>query len=120
MKYGDRSVHGPTFPEFMPVSLLGAVMGLSRLCFAWRLASEAWHVIKLIGEIIGFAAILVFVLLAIVYTVKRTRYPASVESEFNNSVSVMRRPSGSAFEQNGVIFTLMDLTTFGKNKNRFG
>lgn len=63
-------------------------MGLSALCFAWRLAAKAWHINTLIGEIIGCTAILAFVLLTVAYTVKWILYPASVEGEFKNSVSV--------------------------------
>lgn len=88
MEYNDKGIHKPTFLEFMPVSLFGAVMGLSALCFAWRLASEAWHVYRLIGEIIGWTAILVFVLLTITYTAKWIHYPALVKGEFKNTVSV--------------------------------
>ena len=72
----------------MPVSLFGGVMGLSALCFAWRLASEAWHINTFIAEIIGWAAILAFVLLAITYAAKWIRYPALVENEFKSSVSL--------------------------------
>src|SRR6187402_1147841 len=76
------------FLEFMPVSLFGGVMGLSALCFAWRLANQAWHVGSLIGEIIGCTAILAFVLLIIAYSVKWVRYPALVAAEFNSSLTV--------------------------------
>jgi len=88
MTYNDKGGHRPTFLEFMPVSLFGGVMGLSALCFAWRLASQAWHIGKLFAEIIGCTAILAFVILTIAYTVKWIRYPASVAGEFKNPVSV--------------------------------
>src|ERR1700712_3177867 len=88
MKDSNKVVHKTTFLEFMPVSLFGGVMGLSTLCFAWRLAVEAWHVSWLIAEIIGSAAILAFVLLMITYIVKWIRYPALVKAEFENSVSM--------------------------------
>jgi tellurite resistance protein len=74
----------PTFLEFMPVSLFGAVMGLTALCFSWRLADKAWHVGSLPGEIIGGAAIGTFILLAIAYAVKSMRYPTLVKVEFGN------------------------------------
>lgn len=88
MKYSDKDIRKITFLEFMPVSLFGGVMGLSALCFAWRLASNAWHVSKLIAESIGCLALLVFILLAIVYIIKWIRYPASVKTEFKHPVSV--------------------------------
>ncbi len=88
MKFSSNVVHKPSFLEFMPVSLFGSVMGLSALCFAWRLAGHAWHVSRLIGEIIGFAAILTFIVLTVSYIVKWICYPLSVENEFKNPVSV--------------------------------
>ena len=86
MKNNDKKE--PGFLEFMPVSLFGGVMGLSALCFAWRFACRAWHINRLIAELIGGAAIILFVILTIAYIVKWVRYPESVKSEFNNAVSV--------------------------------
>jgi tellurite resistance protein len=88
MEFSDKGIHKPSFLEFMPVSLFGGVMGLSALCFAWRLASEAWHTNTFIAEIIGWIAILAFVLITITYTAKWIRYPALVANEFKSSVSV--------------------------------
>jgi tellurite resistance protein len=88
MEFSNKGVHKTSFLEFMPVSLFGAVMGLSALCFAWRLASQSWHINRLIGEIIGWVAVLVFVLLTITYTAKWIRYPALVKGEFKNTLSV--------------------------------
>jgi tellurite resistance protein len=76
------------FLEFMPVSLFGAVMGLTALCFAWRLAAQAWHFSTLAAEIIGLIALLVFIILVAAYIVKWRRYPASVKKEFDHPVSV--------------------------------
>ena len=88
IEFSETNVNKLTFLEFMPVSLFGAVMGLSGLCFAWRLASQVWHTNRLIAETIGWAAILAFTLLTISYTVKWVRYRALVEGEFGNSLSV--------------------------------
>jgi tellurite resistance protein len=72
----------------MPVSLFGGVMALSALCFAWRLACRAWHMNGVVAEVIGWTAILTFVVLTITYIIKWVRYPASVKSEFRDAVSV--------------------------------
>lgn len=77
-----------SFFEFMPVSFFGAVMGLTALCFVWRLVDKIWEVGALVGEVIGFTAIAVFVLLTAAYIIKWVRYPALVGREFNNSVTV--------------------------------
>ncbi|MDP9079595.1 MAG: SLAC1 anion channel family protein [Bacteroidota bacterium] len=88
MELNGRRIHELSFQEFMPVSLFGSVMGLSGLCFAWRLAAQALHASRLIAEIIGWTAILTFIALTITYIAKWIRYPATVEGEFKNSVSV--------------------------------
>ncbi|MBO9202836.1 MULTISPECIES: SLAC1 anion channel family protein [Niastella] len=88
MKNKNKGAYKASFLEFMPVSLFGGVMGLSALCFAWRLACRAWHINRLIAEVIGCAAIIAFVMLVIAYAVKWVLYPASVKSEFNDPVSI--------------------------------
>jgi len=88
MEIRDNKVRTPGFIEFMPVSLFGAVMGLTSLCFTWRLANQVWHVGRLVAEIIGYTAILVFVLLMITYSIKWSRYPAAVAKEFKNSITI--------------------------------
>src|SRR3954467_5201669 len=88
MKSGHMGANGVSFLQFMPVSLFGAVMGLSALCFAWRLADGLWHVGGMVGEVIGWTALVVFVLVAVSYTVKWVRYQALVVREFNDPVSV--------------------------------
>jgi tellurite resistance protein len=76
------------FIEFFPVSLFGGVMGLSGLCFSWRLACGLWNLNRLIGETIGGASILSFVVLTIAYLIKCFRYPSLVRQEFANPASV--------------------------------
>ena len=84
----NKTTHAPTFIEFMPVSLFGSVMGLTALCFAWRLVDHIWHVGGVISEIIGGMAILAFILLTMAYTFKWIRYPALVKGEFGSSVTI--------------------------------
>jgi len=88
MELNDKAIQRQDFVEFMPVSIFGGVMGLSALCFAWRIASQSFHVNRLIAEIFGWTAILVFVLLAITYSAKWMRHPDLVKKEFGNTVSV--------------------------------
>ena len=77
-----------SFLEFMPVSLFGAVMGLTALCFAWRLASQLWHLGSAVAEGIGIVAIVAFIIVTLAYLVKWHRYPESVTTEFDHPVSV--------------------------------
>ncbi|MBS1664587.1 MAG: SLAC1 anion channel family protein [Bacteroidetes bacterium] len=78
----------PAFLEFLPVNLFGSAMGLSGLCFAWRLAHQQWQLPSFIGESIGVLAILVFLTIAVVYTLKCIKHPSLVRQEFDNPISI--------------------------------
>jgi tellurite resistance protein len=73
--------------ENLPVSLFGAVMGLSGLSLAWRLASRLFGASTMIADAIGIVAIVVFIALALGYIAKLARYPSAVKSEFHHPVA---------------------------------
>lgn len=70
----------------LPVNLFGAVMGLSGLALAWRLASHSLGMPAVIGEAIAALALGVFVLLAGAYLVKLLRHRDAVRAEFAHPV----------------------------------
>lgn len=74
--------------EFLPVSIFGAVMGLSGLSFAWRLANNLWHLNFKIGEFIGGLAILLFLILSVAFIVKFKQHPSVLTKELNHPVFV--------------------------------
>lgn len=76
------------FLEFLPVSLFGGVMGLTGLCFAWRLAAAHWALDHRLPELIGLIAVLSFVALTITYIIKIFRYPSVVYQEMQDPVAV--------------------------------
>jgi len=78
----------PTFLEFFPVSLFGAVMGCCGLSFAWRFAGKLWGLPSVIGDVIGIMAIVLFVVLSVAYLVKLKRYPQLVQADFRHPVLV--------------------------------
>ena len=78
----------PSFLEFLPVSLFGAVMGLSGLSFSWELAQKTWGFNAWIKDIIGIMAIFLFILFTAAYIVKAWKYPLTVKSEFQHPVSI--------------------------------
>ena len=78
----------PGFIEFMPVSIFGAIMGMTGLSFAWELAGKAWGVSLYIKDTIGALAVLSFVALTAAYLVKMKKYTALVKKEFQHPVSV--------------------------------
>lgn len=74
--------------EFLPVSIFGAVMGLSGLSFAWRLANHIWQRDFVVSEIIGVLAIVSFIVLTIAFVIKFRMNPSQLKKEINHPVSV--------------------------------
>jgi tellurite resistance protein len=74
--------------EFLPVSIFGAVMGLSGLSLAWRLADKLWHLNLLLSEFIGAAAILLFLSLLVAFSIKFRNNPEVFIKETEHPVSV--------------------------------
>ena len=74
--------------QFLPVSIFGAVMGLSGLSFAWRLANHIWQCDFVVSEIIGAAAILLFIVLSVAFIIKFQKDPSQLKKEINHPVSV--------------------------------
>lgn len=70
----------------LPVSLFGAVMGLSGLAMAWRLA-PAWGAPRAVGEGIAVIAVLAFIVLTLAYLFKIARYRDAVRAEFSHPIS---------------------------------
>jgi tellurite resistance protein len=71
----------------LSVNLFGSVMGLAGLSLAWRLASRVYGASTLIAEVVGIAAIIVFIALASAYIVKWARYPSVVKAEFTHPIA---------------------------------
>lgn len=71
----------------LPVNLFAAVMGLSGLALAWRLAHGSLGAPAVIGEAIGALAFGVFVLLAAGYLAKLVKHPDAVRAEFHHPVA---------------------------------
>lgn len=71
----------------LPVNLFAAVMGLSGLALAWRVAQAQYGFGGVFAEVVGWAAVLVFVLLAGGYLAKAARHPATVKAEFGHPIA---------------------------------
>jgi tellurite resistance protein len=71
----------------LPVNLFAAVMGLSGLTLAWRVAANSFGADIAIANGIGVLAILAFLLIASGYLVKAVRYPDAVRKEFTHPVA---------------------------------
>lgn len=71
----------------LPVNLFGAVMGLSGLALAWRLAHSTLGAPAFVGEAIGALALSVFLLVSLGYLTKLARHPAAVHAEFLHPVA---------------------------------
>ena len=55
---------------YLPVGLFGAVMGLTGLAVAWRLAHQSFGAPAVVGQAIGLLALLTFLVLAVAYGIK--------------------------------------------------
>jgi tellurite resistance protein len=78
----------PSLLQFLPVSIFGAVMGMCGLSAAWRLANQLWHLQFIISEVIGVAAIVLFLILSVVFIYKYKKYPLLIRNEFNHPVTI--------------------------------
>jgi tellurite resistance protein len=72
--------------SWLPVGLFGAVMGLTGLALAWRLAHRAYGAPEVIGQAIGALAVLAFVVLAVAYGIKAAAGWSTVRAEFAHPV----------------------------------
>lgn len=72
---------------YLPVSLYGSVMGLCGLALAWRLAATVFGVPPWIGEALGVASVVVFVVMTVAYSIKCASAPAAVRAEFNHPIA---------------------------------
>ena len=71
----------------LPVNLFAAVMGLSGLALAWRLAQGSLGAPAIVGEAIGLLAVGVFLLISVGYLVKLASHPGAVHAEFHHPVA---------------------------------
>jgi tellurite resistance protein len=74
-------------PDYFPVGLFGAVMGLTGLSAAWRLAHVVFGTPSIIAITIGWIAILAFVCVGSVYALKLFTAPAEVLAEFCHPIT---------------------------------
>lgn len=78
---------GATSVRNLPVSLFAAVMGLSGLALAWRVAHGSLGAPAVVGEATGAFALLVFLLVSLGYLTKLVKYPEAVRAEFHHPVA---------------------------------
>ena len=78
----------PSFLEFLPVSLFGAVMAMTGLSFSWEWSEKLFNTPSIINKIFGGLAIILFLVLTIAYFLKYRKYPDLAKTEFDNPVSV--------------------------------
>ncbi|QYE33405.1 MULTISPECIES: SLAC1 anion channel family protein [Sphingosinicellaceae] len=85
----NRATGGGTsrYLEYLPVSLFGAVMGLSGLSVAWQLVAERYLVPHWVPDAIGAVAVAAFVVLSLAYLVKLVTAPDAVRAEFEHPIA---------------------------------
>lgn len=73
--------------SYLPVALFGAVMGLTGLAVAWRIAHAHFGTPLWIAQALGAAALLAFAAQSVAYLIKAATDFASVRTEFAHPVS---------------------------------
>jgi tellurite resistance protein len=73
--------------DYLPVSLFGAVMGLTGLSVAWRLARVRYSVPDVIADSIGALAVAAFLAMAVAYTIKWLTAADVVKAEFQHPIA---------------------------------
>jgi tellurite resistance protein len=71
----------------LPVNLFAAVIGLSGLALAWRVAEASLGAPPWVGAAIGAFAVAVFLLLSSAYLWKLASHPGAVRGEFHHPVA---------------------------------
>lgn len=73
--------------DYLPVGLFGAVMGLTGLSVAWRLAHGVFGTPLWIATAIGVIGVIAFVALAVGYGLKAATAPEAVAQEFRHPIA---------------------------------
>ena len=73
--------------DYLPVGLFGAVMGLTGLSVAWRLAQMHFGAPQWIEQALGITAVTAFIAVSIGYLVKFLASPEAVKAEFRHPVA---------------------------------
>ncbi|MFY9291287.1 MAG: SLAC1 anion channel family protein [Methylorubrum rhodinum] len=81
-----QAVPAPRF-DYLPVTLFGAVMGLTGLSVAWRLAGAQYGLPLLVADVIGWLALATFLALALAYGVKAVTAWDAVMAEFRHPIA---------------------------------
>mgnify|MGYP003575297461 FL=1 len=71
----------------LPVSLFGSVMGIAGLALAWRAAVQVLGAWPLIGDAIGWIAVITFIALVLAHGAKSAMHRAVVLNEFHHPVT---------------------------------
>jgi len=73
--------------DYLPVSLFGAVMGLTGFSVAWRLAHVRYGVPDVIADTLGALALAAFLAMAVGYTIKWLTAAEVVKAEFLHPIA---------------------------------
>jgi tellurite resistance protein len=73
--------------EYLPVGLFGAVMGLTGLSIAWRIAQVRFAAPAWIADGTGYGAIAAFILIGLGYATKAVTSPSAVVAEFRHPIA---------------------------------
>lgn len=73
--------------SYLPVGLFGAVMGLTGLSAAWRLAYVRYDASPWIADFLGVTAVCAFIVMSVAYVFKCITAPEAVKAEFSHPIA---------------------------------
>ncbi len=91
----------------LPVTLFSTVMGLGGLTLAWRRAAHVWDLPQWPWQLLFWAALGTFVLIAGLYAAKWVRHPAAARAELRHPVRMTFAPT--------ITISLLILATAGQD-----
>lgn len=73
--------------QTLPVNLFASVMGIAGLSLAWRTSTSLFNTPAILSHITGLLALVIFIVLAVAYTLKFLFHRAEVISEFKHPIA---------------------------------
>ena len=90
----EDTTRGARLSHF-PVTFFATVMGLAGLALAWLRAAPVLGTPQVIGEVLFWAALVVYGVVLVAYLVKAVRYPAAVRNEMHHPVRLAFVPTST-------------------------
>jgi tellurite resistance protein len=78
----------PNRLQYFPIPFFAVIMGLSGLTIVYQKAHEVLGFSAMIGNILAFVDIALFIIIALTYITKSIKYPNEVKTEFKHKIRI--------------------------------